>query len=364
VYGYESGKDEKQFAPRPDVGNTSFRLEQRARAEARNPAWLELIAEPGATEPRVFIGPIAAGEKLVKSTKSSIWRFLNRQYSDALAVEQEGRGFLHAAFANPGVDAVVVRGISDLIDDKDLAERQGSQATASANATAFAFRLLSQTGVERGAPADEVLPITPELVRDLAGPAAQLIPGGSSEPGHVEWPQLCVNIPEDLVLRVGTLKARIGTKCAVYFSHRADLGDVGNAYASAGREALQAEGTEVLEVNQKPDGYSLTPTSVQVAASLWTANAGIILLFGAPKGTDALGRNVPHEFGFLQGQGKPILLLIEDGHEDILREWTNISGVRAPRFPSGAMAMKKDDDWSIYGIIRQFMETTRNGGRS
>ncbi len=149
VYGYESGKaTERRFLPRPDVGESSYRLIQRAQAEARKQNWLQRIRRSADTAPQAFVGPIAAGEKVIAATRSDIYRFLQTMYSDALAVEMEARGFLKAAHANRQVEALIVRGISDLIDDKHLADAANSQEIAARHASAFAFEVLANLCLE------------------------------------------------------------------------------------------------------------------------------------------------------------------------------------------------------------------------
>ncbi|MEC4817259.1 MAG: 5'-methylthioadenosine/S-adenosylhomocysteine nucleosidase [Scytonema sp. PMC 1069.18] len=144
VYGYESGKAKNEFEPRPDVGLSTYNLIQRARAEARKSDWLRRLGSIPNPEPSVFVAPIAAGEKVVASTESWVWDFLRSNYGDAVAVEMEGRGLLQATHANQQVSALIIRGISDLIDGKSEADKAGWQKIAASHASAFAFEILAK----------------------------------------------------------------------------------------------------------------------------------------------------------------------------------------------------------------------------
>jgi len=145
VYGYENGKAATTFLPRPSIGNSTYHMEQRARAESRKPDWLRRIKGTMSEQtPIVYIAPIAAGEKVIASTQSSTAAFLQAQYSDSLAVEMEGYGFLQATRANPQVEALILRGIADLIDGKQLVDDKRLQERAAQNASAFAFEVLAK----------------------------------------------------------------------------------------------------------------------------------------------------------------------------------------------------------------------------
>lgn len=147
VYGYESGKVGEQFFTRPTSGQSAYALVQRARSEARKGEWLQRLSSSPVSQPRVFVAPIAAGEKVVASKQSDVFNFIRASYNDAIAVEMEGFGFLSAAFAYPDIKAIVLRGISDLVEGKNddsIEPEQIRQEKAAHHASAFAFEVLSK----------------------------------------------------------------------------------------------------------------------------------------------------------------------------------------------------------------------------
>jgi len=143
AYAYERGKEEDDaFRTRPVSWPVSYAHMQIAHVVARNPQWLAHLHRPKRW-PDAFVGPIAAGEKVVASNRSATHSFLRNTFNDVLAVEMEGCGFLEAAYANHSMPALVIRGISDLLEGKAESERAGSQEQAAHNAAAFTFALLA-----------------------------------------------------------------------------------------------------------------------------------------------------------------------------------------------------------------------------
>ena len=127
--------------------NTAHDLEQQARMLRQREDWKNRL-DPAVKHEgsRVHVGPIAAGEKVVAATRSATAQLIRDHYSDALAVEMEGRGFLEGVHISHPVRGCVVRGISDLLSGKADADEAGSQRRAADAASAAAFEILSGLG--------------------------------------------------------------------------------------------------------------------------------------------------------------------------------------------------------------------------
>jgi nucleoside phosphorylase len=147
VYSYEAGNAEEKFRIRPMLFRSTYRMTERARAEARKTDWLRRLPAspvPHAQSPQVYLGSIAAGEKVISSTRSAIAKLLLDKYADTLAVDMEGYGFMEAIYMNPRVEAMVIRGISNCIDDKSEVDTISAQEKAVQCASAFAFEVLAK----------------------------------------------------------------------------------------------------------------------------------------------------------------------------------------------------------------------------
>jgi nucleoside phosphorylase/translation initiation factor 2B subunit (eIF-2B alpha/beta/delta family) len=144
VYLYESGKADETFKARPQTLSPNYKTFNKVKVLARSNDWIKYFNEKLPNPlPNVFVKPIASGSKVVNSTLSETYKLIKKVYEDSLAVEMEGYGFFKAANANTQVDAIAIRGISDLIDDKEIADEKGFQEIASFHASVFAFYILA-----------------------------------------------------------------------------------------------------------------------------------------------------------------------------------------------------------------------------
>lgn len=166
-------------------------------------------------------------------------------------------------------------------------------------------------------------------------------------------------VPKSLVQRVKDEKAGVGRgRTPVFFSRRFVNERRALQLGREVTEALLDNGCEVLEASPQNEVREQTLIFLEVTAKMWVAKAGIVLVTGLTD-LDALGKNLPHEFGFLQGQTKPVLLLVEGGEAGAFRAWSNIDGVYAPRFPKGEEAVDRTSTSSVYQIVTEWTKRIR-----
>jgi nucleoside phosphorylase len=165
IYDYESGKVAEHFLPRPRPHRPDAHLLDLARSIARSERWLQRLPSIPLPRPACYTKPLVAGDILLTSKDSDLYHFIRTYYSDAVAVAMEDAGFMEAAYRTQ-TPAIVVRGISDQLDDKQERDAQGYQQLAIAHARAFAFELLDQWLPPR----DQPVPETP--IASLEPPSA------------------------------------------------------------------------------------------------------------------------------------------------------------------------------------------------
>ncbi|MDH5718754.1 MAG: 5'-methylthioadenosine/S-adenosylhomocysteine nucleosidase [Spirochaetia bacterium] len=152
VIGYERGKaEERLFKPRPQFGASSYDLEQAANSFAISGSWKtiskSLVDANFAPEISIISGTIASGEKVDASYKSELHKYIQLNASHALAIEMEGLGFLTVCRTRPSVKSLLLRGISDLVNDKGEMDGKGSQIYASKNVSTFLFGLIKELDI-------------------------------------------------------------------------------------------------------------------------------------------------------------------------------------------------------------------------
>ncbi|MGK0363587.1 MAG: nucleoside phosphorylase [Saprospiraceae bacterium] len=136
AYCYEYGKTEKSgFKSSPAVKDFSVSLVEIAKQINRE--------QPVSGYKRVF-GPINSGNKVLKDWNAEELEIIRSNYGDTVAVEMESYGFAEAASQFSNTRFINIRGISDLIKNKEEADKTGSQGMAMQRAVNFIFDLIEK----------------------------------------------------------------------------------------------------------------------------------------------------------------------------------------------------------------------------
>ncbi len=147
VIHYEGGKAGDVYKPRLTTHPASYELVSLARLIARDESWQHRTTG-GSENNKAEVKPIAAGEKVVASEYSAVYELLTQSVSQALAVEMEGYGFLAPIYSHHA-KGIVIRGVSDLLKNKEAADASGSQPKAARNAAAFLAAMLEELADEK-----------------------------------------------------------------------------------------------------------------------------------------------------------------------------------------------------------------------
>ncbi|WP_162419822.1 hypothetical protein [Microvirga brassicacearum] len=158
VYMPYSGKyGDKGFSARPREFPAHPKLLGIARKVRRDRAWVERIKDPAdgrlpalseypvAFPPLGHIAPAVSTEAVVASTKGDLADLIANDYGDACIIEMEGYGAIYAA-SQELKPAIVIRGVSDMAENKEPGTDKIRQPIAACHAAAFAFEVLVQWG--------------------------------------------------------------------------------------------------------------------------------------------------------------------------------------------------------------------------
>jgi len=150
VYNYQGGTDGESLKSRPESFEPSQYLFTKAWQVADSKAWLAKINQKTRaviSKPHVHNGPIASGDKVIISKKSKTATDIDSHYNDTVAVDMESYSTLETINRSSELSKVkclVIRAISDQIDNKYAQDELGMQEHAIHVAASYFFAVLEK----------------------------------------------------------------------------------------------------------------------------------------------------------------------------------------------------------------------------
>ncbi len=263
-------------------------------ARALSSSGIGAFSREDAPPVRVLVAPMAAVNAVV-AERGSLAETIRRSYGDVVALSMEDGGFL-AALDGSGSHGLVVRGISDLLDDKNETRDEAKQPTAAANAAQVALEIVRQTLLvdalssrddERAASptmtdlATHPLPLAPEpfIGRDaqlercrqdlLAGPGALAVTGIAGV-GKTSFLSMLARTMRDLGYNVLWFDASDGA--ALDAAVREQLPESSADPLEALRSLLAADSRSIVLVDNPPADLAMRLLPARMAGALTVAS--------------------------------------------------------------------------------------------
>lgn len=171
-----------------------------------------------------------------------------------------------------------------------------------------------------------------------------------------------IHMPEELGWRVQRRKDELSQvrKGAIFLSYRISNPKT-RPYVEEIREVLKLAGYDVVESPSRSHGsHGLQSSFEDVSAAMWVSDGVIVVIADADDIPVSL--NLAHEFGFFQGQTKPILWLTEQSEKVeafVDQTFSNVKGMAKPHF-SPEMAMQREHQDSIASKVREWLQSFEN----
>ncbi len=163
-------------------------------------------------------------------------------------------------------------------------------------------------------------------------------------------------VPSGLIPHIKTyLKELQPSKIPIFLSRRFLSGERRDKIVETVKSVLDENGFQIVEAIPEPEQFMTS--IIQITSKMWLSKAGIVLVAGNKE--DALGINLAHEAGFLQGQGKPVLILVEESCRGSLSKFTNISGLVSPSFANDEQAFISNNEKSIEAVLCKWLATIK-----
>jgi len=239
---YSAKYGEKGRSGRPRTFQVDGKLVGIAKKVRRDRTWSSRIRDPHGGKlppfdaypvgcpPIGLVAPIVSVEAVLADPGSELEALIADGYGDSHVVEMEGYGAIYAA-SQERTPSILVRGISDMTQDKSPEKDSQLQPVAACHAAAFAFEVLSHWGqayspfrpeapgtatlVTGGTPvvnADASRAVGPEPRSEMPGPPAErsgaLAAQPSPPPADVVL-NLDEAFPADLTARLSAIEAML-----------------------------------------------------------------------------------------------------------------------------------------------------------